>query len=118
MLIRGLVSLRSEGAESNPFSIRVLGMELAYWYSSTVLGVRCKSADPNGLNAFTRPMNWMVCSSLPNLSSRMSPTVIRSEVISDSAWSAELCWLFTSGEVIRRTVNATVGSNPLLKWLE
>ena len=57
MLMRGPVAVRSDGDESNPFSIRVFGMELVYWYSINVSGVRCRSAEPKGANEFTRPMN-------------------------------------------------------------
>src|SRR5207253_11438146 len=117
MVIRGSDSLRSAGAESNPFSNRPSGKELAYWYSNTVLGERCTSADPKGRNAFTRPINCIVCNSLPNLSSRTLPKVKLSDVVSASACNAALC-KFTSGDESRRIVRATCGSDPLASLCE
>src|SRR5580692_3051300 len=73
------------------------------------------SAVPNGRKVVTRPMNWIVCNSLPNFSSTTFPSVTSSEFVRASAW--KLCRT-RSGEGEFHMVTANVGSDPsaILCW--
>src|ERR1700722_4153557 len=109
MVTRGADSFASPVSESKPLSSRSPGSDVAYRYSSTVFCERCRSALPNGRKVVTRPMNWMVCNSLPNLNSRTSPKARLSDVVRASA--CRLCSP-KSGAGKFHMLTANEGSDP------